>query len=184
MRGLQRTHRERVEDALRLVGLSGFANAYPHQLSGGMSQRTALARALVNDPLLVHPEEAEERTYEVIGASSILGVALGAATALLGLAVTLVDTSLGEAIAVLGLCMPLLAIQDMGRYLGYALDLAATANAPGVTPKRAATSADCSTRPPSMKVGRKAASNWAWRGELCSRPSRSTSRARVATGRS
>ena len=47
-RGLLRTHRERVEDALRLVGLSGFANAYPHQLSGGMSQRTALARALVN----------------------------------------------------------------------------------------------------------------------------------------
>jgi NitT/TauT family transport system ATP-binding protein len=44
-RGLLRTHRERVEDALRLVGLSGFANAYPHQLSGGMSQRTALARA-------------------------------------------------------------------------------------------------------------------------------------------
>ena len=49
-RGLLRTHHERVEDALRLVGLSGFANAYPHQLSGGMSQRTALARALVNDP--------------------------------------------------------------------------------------------------------------------------------------
>jgi NitT/TauT family transport system ATP-binding protein len=31
-RGLLRTHRERVADALRLVGLTGFANAYPHQL--------------------------------------------------------------------------------------------------------------------------------------------------------
>jgi NitT/TauT family transport system ATP-binding protein len=56
-RGLLRTHRERIEDALRLVGLSEFANAYPHQLSGGMSQRTALARALVNDPKLLILDE-------------------------------------------------------------------------------------------------------------------------------
>jgi NitT/TauT family transport system ATP-binding protein len=56
-RGLLRTHRERIEDALRLVGLSGFAKAYPHQLSGGMSQRTALARALVNDPKLLILDE-------------------------------------------------------------------------------------------------------------------------------
>src|SRR5690348_2023628 len=46
-RGLLRTHRDRVDDALRLVGLDGFATAYPRQLSGGMSQRAALARALV-----------------------------------------------------------------------------------------------------------------------------------------
>jgi NitT/TauT family transport system ATP-binding protein len=56
-RGLFRTHRDRVEDALRLVGLAGFANAYPHQLSGGMAQRAALARALVNDPKLLILDE-------------------------------------------------------------------------------------------------------------------------------
>jgi sulfonate transport system ATP-binding protein len=56
-RGLLRLHRARVEDALRLVGLAGFANAYPHQLSGGMAQRAALARALVNDPKLLILDE-------------------------------------------------------------------------------------------------------------------------------
>jgi NitT/TauT family transport system ATP-binding protein len=56
-RGLLRSHRERVEDALRLVGLHGFATAYPRQLSGGMAQRAALARALVNDPRLLILDE-------------------------------------------------------------------------------------------------------------------------------
>jgi NitT/TauT family transport system ATP-binding protein len=56
-RGLLKSQKHRVTEALRLVGLLGFAKAYPQQLSGGMAQRAALARALVNDPRLLILDE-------------------------------------------------------------------------------------------------------------------------------
>lgn len=56
-RGLLRQRRGEVEEFLRLVGLSEFADVYPHQLSGGMAQRAALARALINHPKILLLDE-------------------------------------------------------------------------------------------------------------------------------
>ncbi|GAB3691121.1 ABC transporter ATP-binding protein [Corynebacterium nasicanis] len=50
--------KERVEQALELVGLAGFASRRPDSLSGGQRQRVALARAIVADPTVLLLDEA------------------------------------------------------------------------------------------------------------------------------
>jgi ABC-type nitrate/sulfonate/bicarbonate transport system ATPase subunit len=49
--------RERAGDLLRMVGLAGFETKYPRELSGGMQQRAAIARAFIHDPKLILMDE-------------------------------------------------------------------------------------------------------------------------------
>ncbi|SRR5579884_1564815 len=56
--GLPRAEREkRAQDFINLVGLKGFEDSYPSQLSGGMKQRTAIARTLAFDPSILLMDE-------------------------------------------------------------------------------------------------------------------------------
>ena len=77
-RGVSQAERNKVADRfIQQVGLSGFENHWPKQLSGGMQQRTAIARALANDPkilLLDEPFGALDNQTRALMQEMLLGI--------------------------------------------------------------------------------------------------------------
>ncbi len=78
------------------------------------------ARALVGEPLLVRPAEAESRPGEAIGTGLVLSAGIAVLVVVAGLVTSIAQRDLGLGLVALGAFIPLIFLQDLGRYLAFA----------------------------------------------------------------
>jgi ABC-type nitrate/sulfonate/bicarbonate transport system ATPase subunit len=56
-RGVYKTRKSMISKYIDMIGLTGFEKSYPHEISGGMAQRVAIIRSLINDPEILLMDE-------------------------------------------------------------------------------------------------------------------------------
>lgn len=80
----------------------------------------SLVRSLVSWTVMVHPEDAEGRPREVLGSALLLAVGASVLCLVAGGILLLGDSGLGASLLVVGVLMPLLAVQEVGRFIAFA----------------------------------------------------------------
>ena len=75
MLGSRSACRERAEELLAMVGLQKHDRHLPSQLSGGEQQKVAIARALINDPMIIFADEPTAN-LDTVAAKEVLGIFL------------------------------------------------------------------------------------------------------------
>lgn len=105
--------------AARILDVKGFGEFAIVFLVFVVGQ--SVPRALVGQPLLIHPKEADEDPGVALGSGIVVGLGVGALIALAGAGTFLSGAQgLGEALMILGVFFPLLVLQDVGRFAGFA----------------------------------------------------------------
>ncbi|MDR2427252.1 MAG: ABC transporter ATP-binding protein [Endomicrobium sp.] len=56
-RGVYKENKDKIGEYIKMIGLDGFEKSYPHEISGGMAQRVAIIRALINEPKILLLDE-------------------------------------------------------------------------------------------------------------------------------
>lgn len=82
--------------------------------------QNGVVRSLVSSTVMVHPEDADERPRDVLGAAVLLSLGVGLLCVLAGAGIWWAGSDIGPPLLLVGVLMPLLGVQDAGRYIGIA----------------------------------------------------------------
>lgn len=86
----------------------------------GFSVASVILRSLICSTVLVHPDDADERPGAIIGSTLLFSLAVGVVCCVAGFSLYVTGSTLGSGVLLLGAMLPLLQVQDLGRYLAIA----------------------------------------------------------------